>query len=55
MLNLVDQTEVDNEIFQSNIAMVAQQAKSEMQAKLASLESFLIEDGARSRNRFSMI
>lgn len=26
-----------------------------MQAKMASLESFLIEDGARSRNRFSMI
>lgn len=54
MLNLVDQSQIENEIFESNIPMIAQQAKAEMQSKLANLEGYLMEDG-RNRNRFSMI
>jgi hypothetical protein len=55
ILNLADQSHFENEIFQSNISMVAQQARTELQSKLATLESYLIEEGRSNRNRFSML
>jgi hypothetical protein len=55
IVNLVEQSQIENEIFKSNIPMIAQQAKGELESKLANLEAYLLEDSGRNRNRFSMI